>query len=209
MSDKKNQNKNNVNLKKKVFNYLNKGAKRRDISNRVFFGDTVSPYDRSSAIDRTAPNYDDAKEKVRKIRELVNTGKYDADIAKYIPGVLELKFQEMLDDIDTKEKVAHSSYTDMQELNFQILLTDNYYVSPSSIHICFPMKIKKSTNNAVDIDSDLITVNIFFAHFIKEISLTKHGTNKELTPTYSPREIFQYSDSMLKQLPKDALKKIE
>ena len=64
LSNKKNQNKNNVNLKKKVFVYLNKGTKRRDISNRVFLGDTVSPYDRSSAIDRTAANYDDAKEKV-------------------------------------------------------------------------------------------------------------------------------------------------
>ena len=56
---------------------------------------------------------------------MINTGKYDADIAKYIPGVLELRFQGMLDDIDTKGNVAHSSYTDMQELDFQILLTNN------------------------------------------------------------------------------------
>ena len=56
------------------------------------------------------------------------TGNYDADIATYIPGVLEMKFRGMLDDINTREKVAHSSYTDMEELDFQILLTDNYYV---------------------------------------------------------------------------------
>ena len=47
----------------------------------------------------------------------------------------------MLEDIDTREKVAHSSYTDMEELDFQILLTDNNYVNPNSIHICFPIKI--------------------------------------------------------------------
>ena len=29
-------------------------------------------------------------------------GKYDADLAKYIPGLLELAFQGMLDDIDTR-----------------------------------------------------------------------------------------------------------
>ena len=29
-------------------------------------------------------------------------GKYDADLAKYIPGLLELVFQGMLDDIDTR-----------------------------------------------------------------------------------------------------------
>ena len=56
---------------------------------------TTSLYDntgRSSAIDRTASNYNDAKEKVKKIRELVSTGRYDKDISKYIPDLLELKF---------------------------------------------------------------------------------------------------------------------
>ena len=91
----------------------------------------------------------------------------------------------MLDDIDTRGKVAHSSHTDMEELDFQILLTDNYYVNPLSIHICFAMKIKKSTNNSSDIDSDIITVNNIFAHFIKEISVTKSGSDKQLIPTFS------------------------
>ena len=96
-----------------------------------------------------------------------------------------MKFQGMLDDIDTRGKVAHSSHTDMEELDFQILLTDNYYVNPLSIHICFAMKIKKSTNNSSDIDSDIITVNNIFAHFIKEISVTKSGSDKQLIPTFS------------------------
>ena len=60
------------------------------------------------------------------MRELLNTEKYDEDIAKHIPGILELKFWVMLENIDTREKVAHSSYTDMEELDFHILLTDNY-----------------------------------------------------------------------------------
>ena len=88
-------------------------------------------------------------------------GKYDADLAKYIPGLLELAFQGMLDDIDTREKVAHCSYKDVEQLEFQLLLTENYYVNPNSIHICFPIKIKNKTNNATDIDSDMITVNNF------------------------------------------------
>ena len=105
---------------------------------------TVSPYDdagRSSAMDRTASNYNDAKEKVQKIRELIKTGRYDKDIAKYIPGLPELKFQDILEDIEKREKPAHPSNTDMEQLDFQILLTDNYYINPNSIHICFPMKI--------------------------------------------------------------------
>ena len=38
------------------------------------------------------------------MRELINTGRYYKDIAKYIPGILELKFQGMLEDINTREK---------------------------------------------------------------------------------------------------------
>ena len=119
---------------------------QRQIINRVFLEQTTLPLDDvrlSSAIDRTASDYTDAGEKVRKIRELIRTGNYDADIARYIPGVLKLVFQGILENIDTKEKVANASYKDMEELDFQILLPDNYYVNTSSIHICFPMKIKK------------------------------------------------------------------
>ena len=91
---------------------------QRKISNKVvFLGNTVSPFEdagMSSAIDRTASNYNDAKEKVQKIRELIKTGRYDEDIVKYIPGLLELKFQGMLEEIDTREKIAHPSYNDME-----------------------------------------------------------------------------------------------
>ena len=117
---------------------------QREISDKAFLRNAVSPYDdanRSSAIDGTASNYNDAKEKENKIRELISTRRYDEDIANYIPGLLELKLQGMLEDIDTREKVGHLSYTDMEQLDFQILLTDNYYINTNSIQICFPMRI--------------------------------------------------------------------
>ena len=101
-------------------------------------------------------------------------GKFDADLAKYIPGLMDLAIQGMLDDIDTREKVAHPSYKDKEQLDFQILLTENYYVNPANIHICFPIKIKKKSNNSSDIDDDLITVNNFFAYWVKETSITKY-----------------------------------
>ena len=52
----------------------------------------------------------------------------------------------MMEDIDTKEKTAHIFYKDMEQLDFQIKLTDNYYVNPNSIHLCFLMKIQKIIN---------------------------------------------------------------
>ena len=123
---------------------------QREITNRNTLADTLNPINdarRSTAIDRTTSNYNDAKEKVQKIRDLINMGKYDADLAKYIHGLLDLEIQGMLDDIETREKVA--SYKDKEQLDFQILLTDNYYINPSNIHICFPIKIKKKQKQII------------------------------------------------------------
>ena len=112
--------------------------------------------------------------------------------------MLELAFQGMIENIDTKEQVAHISSKDME--------TNNYYTNPNSMQICFPMKIKKETNKDADIDDDLITVNRFFAHFVKEINITRYGNDKQLMPTISPYEMYQYSDAMLKHLPEKVLK---
>ena len=72
------------------------------------------------------------------------------------------------------------------------------------MHLCFLMKTKKSSDKDADIDANLITVNNFFAHLIKEIIVTKYGNDKQLIPY----EIYQYYYSMLKHLPKDSLKKL-
>ena len=121
---------------------LIKNAERND---KNTLGDILNPINdarRSTAIDRTTSNYTDAQEKVKKSRDLINMQNYDADLAKYIPGLLDLAIQGMLDDIDTREKVTHPSYKDKEQLDLQILLTENYYVNPSNIHICFPIEIK-------------------------------------------------------------------
>ena len=76
----------------------------------------------------------------------------------------------------------------MEEIDFQMLLTDNCYINPNSIHICFSININRKTNEDVDIDGDLITVNNFFADFVNEISVKMYGNDKELIPTFSPYE---------------------
>ena len=52
-------------------------------------------------------------------------------------------------------------------------------------------------------------MNNFFAHWVKEISITKYGSDKKLPPTFSPWEAYQYSDQMLKHMPADSLKTIQ
>ena len=82
---------------------------QRETSDKNTLGDIFYPINdarRSAGIDRTTSNYNDAKEKVQNIRDLINMGKYDADLAKYIPGLMDLAIQGMPDDIDTRQKVA-------------------------------------------------------------------------------------------------------
>ena len=118
-------------------------------------------------------------------------------------------FQGMIENIDTKEEVAHISYKNMETLEFQVMFTNNYYTNPNSMYICFPIKLKRITNPANGIDDNLITVNNFFAHFIKDISITRYGNDKQSLLTFSPYETYQYSDAMLKHLPEKALKNLE
>ena len=53
----------------------------------------------------------------------------------------------------------------------------------------------------------MITANNFFGHLVKEIGITSYGHDKQLIPTFSSYEIYHYSDTILKHLPKDSLKK--
>ena len=115
----------------------------------------------------------------------------------------------MLDDIKTIEQVTHPSYKDLETFDFQLLLDKNLYTNLNSVHFVFPIKLFKKSDINADIDAELITVNNSFAHWIKEISTTKYSTNKELTPTTTPQEIYQYSDAILKHLPAKSLKVIE
>ena len=51
-----------------------------------------------------------------------------------------------------------------------------------------------------------MTVNTFFAHFIKEIDTRRYGDNISILPTNNTINIYRYYDAMLKHMPDDALK---
>ena len=80
---------------------------------------------------------------MKKLKRLIDTGKYDANIARYIPGTLELAYQGRLDDIKTMEQVANPSYKDLETFDFQLLLDKNLYTNLNSVHFFFPITLKK------------------------------------------------------------------
>ena len=68
---------------------------QRKTGTEVELGKTVSLLNSIgvlSVIDRSTSNYINATDKLQKIKNLISTGTYDADIAMYIPETLDLAF---------------------------------------------------------------------------------------------------------------------
>ena len=86
-------------------------------------------------------------------------------------------FQGILDKADTIEQPTHISYKDLETFGFELLLNQNLYTNLNSLHFCFPIKFKKEANVALNLEKDVITVNNFLAHWVKEINITKFDTN--------------------------------
>ena len=123
--------------------------------------------------------------------------------------MLDLVFQGMIEKTMTIEQSADTTYSNKEILNFELILDNNYYTNLKSLHLCFPIRFKKLSNIAHNLDADIYPVNNFFAYGIREIGITKYGTNKSLIATTTPKEIYRYADSMLKHLQKNSLKMIE
>ena len=82
---------------------------QKDIGDDVHIGQFVMPFQcvgKSKAVNKTASDFDNANFKVKEIRRLIEHRIYDADIAHYILGTLDLVFQGMIEKIKTIEHPA-------------------------------------------------------------------------------------------------------
>ena len=86
---------------------------QQEIGDEVHIGESVTPFKcvgKLAAIDKIASDFDNASLKVKKVRRLIDNGIYDADIACYIPGSLDLVFQGMIERVKTIEQPADTTY---------------------------------------------------------------------------------------------------
>ena len=68
-----------------------------EIGNKVKIEDSVTPFKsvgKSPAIDKTGLDFDNGNLKLKRIRRLIEHGIYNANIARYIPGTLDLVFTD-------------------------------------------------------------------------------------------------------------------
>ena len=74
-----------------------------------FISEKLNSIGKLKVIDRTALDIENVNKIVQKIKKLINKKKYDEDVARYIPGTLDLIFQGMLDIVTTREQPAQIS----------------------------------------------------------------------------------------------------
>ena len=67
--------------------------------------------------------------KVKTIRKLIEHGIYNANIARYISGRLDLIFQGMTEKFKTIESPADTSYKDKEVSEFDLTLDNDYYTN--------------------------------------------------------------------------------
>ena len=75
---------------------------QHEIGTQVDIGKNVSVFESVRyipSIDKTASDFEEADTIVKKLKRLIDAGEYDSNIARYIPGTLELAYQGMLDNI--------------------------------------------------------------------------------------------------------------
>ena len=117
---------------------------QRSINNNIHLVEMVNLFEsigNSNSIDKTASDFKNADEKVGKFKRLIKKGEYDEDVLRYIPGILKLAFQGIIEIIIMKEAPLHPSYSDMQNLDFYLVLSTSYYSNLNSFHLCLPIKI--------------------------------------------------------------------
>ena len=54
-------------------------------------------------------------------------------------------------------------------------------------------------------DGDLITANNFFGHWIADIDIRRYPDDTRILPTNNNVDVYQFSNSQLKYLPKDSV----
>ena len=73
---------------------------------------------------------------------------------------------------------------------------------------CITVQILKNSNPATNIDATLVTVNNFFAHWLKEIGIKRYP-DVRILPTNNTVSISDYSGQILKHMPAKALDTIK
>ena len=130
-------------------------------------------------------------------------------MAWYLRNLTPVSRQNQIAGSIPRKTFTSVTYSDWKILEFILELTANTYSNYSSMELALPIQFTKSTNKTAKMASDLITVNILFGHWIKDIDIRRYPDDTWILPTNNNVDVYQYSASQVKYLPKNAISVVE
>ena len=94
------------------------------------------------AVDYSA-EFDGLYERLSGVETLLEKKKAPGELIKYLPGLAKPLYQGQLKGTLPKKAYADDTYKDFKTVEFTIQLSANQYMNFHSIHLVFPLKIKK------------------------------------------------------------------
>ena len=145
-----------------------------------------------NAVDYSA-DFDGFYKRVDNLEKFFKTGSAPGKLVRYIPGLAKPTYHGQISGTQEKKAYPDDTYRDLKKAEFNIQLAANQYMNFHNVHLVFPLRIKMRTNNANNILATEITVNNFFAHWIKEIDIKHYGDELPVLPLTNTVEIYKYS----------------
>ena len=120
---------------------------------------------------------------------------------RYIPGLAKICHQGQLHLTKVKRKYVDDTYKNKKVIEFNVQLTKGHYTNFQNVHLCFLLKFKSAANNGNNLAANTVTVNYFFAHWIKEIDIKRYGDDITILHITNMVDIYRYSDVMSIDIP--------
>ena len=132
-------------------------------------------------------NLESLYSKIDKIGGFWKSVKVDESLARYIPNLVPVSRQNQISGSIPRKAFASVTYLDMKISEFIIELNANTYSNYSSMELVLPIQFTKK----------------------KDIAIRQYPDDTRILPTNNNVDVYQYSASQLKYLPKNAISTIE
>ena len=106
--------------------------------------------------------------KIHKLKKVWDDGIMEFDLIRYLPGMAKISRQGQICNIQPQRVYASPNWYDLRTFEFNVMLNCRYSNKFYNMHLNIALQTKKQNKNtANNIEDNLMTVNNFFAIFIK------------------------------------------
>ena len=183
---------------------------QKAISNKIQLGNILNPLDDYAGV----PSINDEGTlenligKVDKARSFMRTDKADGDLSRYFSNTLPITRQVQIAGELPRKAYASVTYSDKKQLELILDLTTSLYRNYSTMEICLPLKFIKESNKALQMDTQMMTVNNLFRHWFTDIDISRYPDDMRIFLPANSVDIYQYSIAQIKYLPEKSVNKL-